>query len=668
MATPSSSPTPLRKVFSSGNDHQIEIEIEPDDDDQQQSNSSQHNINLPPSIPFSRTKSTPLHTTTSINNTARSLGYAMRKVFSREEQSAWHNQETQDLVRNDNSLLHHSSNRNELQSHRVSSRIVDSNAMYDEDDELDEIGAELVLNEEIELDEQNESVANTMLEEHGISDSGTKIGGAYKLRKFLSSPTSYNQKKGSILRRTPSYEPENNIYVDDEEYEDNNNLSNPISLKRGVSLRRKKSLQSPDRGKGIDDEDLSTVAESLDGGGYDEKRKEYKRNVKRRRIGIGILLLILGITCVAIGVSKFSGNGNNTSASNNNIQLDLEDDNSDDIDTHIDELHSRTSVDGSIESSSSNINALSTVNVVDEDIDQQKEEIEMTAAAASKPTNKPSDAPEDTYTMFHLMADSPYDDEERYELMPAYIEDLQSDAEFLVHLGDLQSAKKDECKEYAYREASNILKKSSIPTFVLPGDNDINDCDDHEWGEEMWTKYFKYMDKRWEHSFDLKRWGKLDESFTFLHKQVRYIALNIVGGTPYSKSEANTRYAEHLEMIRKILDEDDNFKVLVLLGHADPECSSSHEDFFEELSQIVEDLGKPTIHFHGDSHSYYEVEGGDHNVDNLVRISLDGESKAPPLRVEIDVSRKNPIRISRRRSDLDVDCCSRGWPRHNDEL
>ena len=652
MTTPSSPTPPLRKVVSSGNDHQIEIEIEPDDDD---SNSSQHNTRLPPSIPFSRTKSTPLHTTTSNNNTTRSLGYTMRKVFSREEQSAWHTQETQDLVRTDNSLLQHSNNRNELLSHRVSSRIVGSNTMYDENDELDEIGAELVLNEDNELDEQNKVVANTMLQEHNIGDSSTKIGGAYKLRKFLSSPTNYNQKKrGSILRRTPSYELENNVYVDDEDEYNDNNLSNPISLKRGISLRRKKSeLQSPNRGKGIDDEDLSTVAESIDGGYNDKRRKDYKRNLKRRRIGIGIILLILGITCVAIGVSKFSGNGENSSASNNNIQLDLEDDGSDDVDIHIDEVHSRTSVDGS----TSNVNELNKVNV-DEDIDQQVEE--EAAIAASKPPNKPSD---DTYTMFHLMADSPYDDEERYELMPAYIEDLQSDAEFLVHLGDLQSAKKDECKEYAYREASDILKKSTIPTFVLPGDNDINDCESHEWGEEMWTKYFKYIDKRWDHSFDLKRWGALDESFTFLHKQVRYIALNIVGGTPYSKSEANARYAEHLKMIRKILDEDDNFQVLVLLGHADPECSSSHEDFFEELSQIVEDLGKPTIHFHGDSHSYYEVEGGDQNVENLVRISLDGESKAPPLRVEIDVSRKNPIRISRRKSDLDVDCCSRGWPR-----
>jgi len=38
------------------------------------------------------------------------------------------------------------------------------------------------------------------------------------------------------------------------------------------------------------------------------------------------------------------------------------------------------------------------------------------------------------------------------------------------------------------------------------------------------------------------------------------------------------------------------------------------------------------------------------------------------MKVEIDVTRKNPIKVSRRRSDLDVDCCKYGWPRHDDEL
>jgi len=42
---------------------------------------------------------------------------------------------------------------------------------------------------------------------------------------------------------------------------------------------------------------------------------------------------------------------------------------------------------------------------------------------------------------------------------------------------------------------------------------------------------------------------------------------------------------------------------------------------------------------------------------------VDGESIAPPIRVVFDVSKENPIKISRVKSGLAVDCCSVGWPR-----
>jgi len=255
--------------------------------------------------------------------------------------------------------------------------------------------------------------------------------------------------------------------------------------------------------------------------------------------------------------------------------------------------------------------------------------------------------------------------------MPKYIEELSTDAEFVFHLGDLQKVKLTDCQEYAYEEASAILKKIPIPTFVLPGDNDINDCDDHKHAEEMWEEYFYKPDEWWGpgHSLDVTRWGVLDESFSFLHKGVLYFGINIVGGSPYSHSEKKERHKEHLSYIRWILEklDEDDFQVMVLLGHAEP--GSLHDDFFkgsDGFAAIVEEMGKPTVHFHGDYHEYYEVEGA-FDVENYMRISLDGESIAPPIMVEIDVKRKNPIRVSRRRSDLDVECCKYGWPKH-DEL
>mmetsp|Transcript_3038 Transcript_3038/g.6299 ORF Transcript_3038/g.6299 Transcript_3038/m.6299 type:complete len:812 (+) Transcript_3038:138-2573(+) len=279
--------------------------------------------------------------------------------------------------------------------------------------------------------------------------------------------------------------------------------------------------------------------------------------------------------------------------------------------------------------------------------------------------------PEDTITTFYVMADAPYSDEERYHLMPRHIDQLGDDGEFLVHLGDLQYAVVDRCREGAYYEAKEILKKSRMPTFVLPGDNDINDCDSMSHGEEMWIKYFGLFDQRWDHSFDVTRWGDLGESFSFIQKRVLYLGLNMIGGTPYSWTEKSNRHRKHLEQVRALFEEHEGkFEVIVLLKHADP--GRNHRDFFGDgdrdglFIDMIRMLGKPTIHFHGDNHNYYEEEG-EYGVDNYMRISLDGESVAPPIRVIIDVSKPNPVTVSRRQSNLRVKCCSDGWPRLDDD-
>ena len=71
-------------------------------------------------------------------------------------------------------------------------------------------------------------------------------------------------------------------------------------------------------------------------------------------------------------------------------------------------------------------------------------------------------------------------------------------------------------EEWAYRSASNILHKSRVPAFVQPGDNNINDCNDVLNAEELWTKYFRRIDKRWDHDFEVTRCGDLIESVSFL--------------------------------------------------------------------------------------------------------------------------------------------------------
>lgn len=263
------------------------------------------------------------------------------------------------------------------------------------------------------------------------------------------------------------------------------------------------------------------------------------------------------------------------------------------------------------------------------------------------------------------MGDAPYTDHEKDVLMPRDIRQLPKDAEFLVHVGDLQYMYETECEEYAYIDAAGILKKSDAPVFVLPGDNDYNDCPDHTQAGRYWDRHFKDFDKKhWNHSFDLTRWGDSGANFSFLQSRVLFIGLNIVGGSPYERSEWKERHAENLKRSKAVMDDrEDEYDIVVLFMHAEPH--DIHDDFFQGkkgMIQYVKKMGKPFVNFHGDWHEWYEVDGYE-GVDNYLKISLDAGEFAPPIKVEIDTSANRPVRVSRRSSDLEVECCKNGWPR-----
>ena len=99
--------------------------------------------------------------------------------------------------------------------------------------------------------------------------------------------------------------------------------------------------------------------------------------------------------------------------------------------------------------------------------------------------------------------------------------------------------------------------------------------------------------------------GNLGESFSFIHKGVMYVGLNMIGGNPYSWSEKTDRHRK----VRALFQEHEGeFEVIVLLKHADP--GRNRRDFFGDgdrdglFIDTIRRLGKLTIHFHGDNHEY----------------------------------------------------------------
>ena len=88
-------------------------------------------------------------------------------------------------------------------------------------------------------------------------------------------------------------------------------------------------------------------------------------------------------------------------------------------------------------------------------------------------SNSPTDDQSSEVT-FYAMGDVPYAPNED-ELLPKQIENLPSDGQFLIHLGDIKDGA-SACDEEVYIKVSSMLRKASSPTFIIPGDNEWNDC------------------------------------------------------------------------------------------------------------------------------------------------------------------------------------------------
>jgi hypothetical protein len=54
-----------------------------------------------------------------------------------------------------------------------------------------------------------------------------------------------------------------------------------------------------------------------------------------------------------------------------------------------------------------------------------------------------------------------------------------SNSEFMIHVGDIKDGISP-CDENVYKKVKGYLKKIKVPTFIVPGDNEWNDCENPE--------------------------------------------------------------------------------------------------------------------------------------------------------------------------------------------
>jgi predicted phosphodiesterase len=254
---------------------------------------------------------------------------------------------------------------------------------------------------------------------------------------------------------------------------------------------------------------------------------------------------------------------------------------------------------------------------------------------------------DDTVTTFCLIADAPYTSAQRVKLK-RQVQNMDSECEFVVHLGDFRDARNfDKCLKQSYTNASLIMRQSDKPVIMVMGDNEYNDCRSPNVGLGYWHDTFDgFLQEYWpDNDLDVSSQSGRIENVYFIRKQTLFIALNLVGGRIHDSEEWNKRLTGNFQWTKSLIEEhvfaQGEANLVVVMGHADNFANT--RPFFNNMRDYIENELEntvPILHLNGDTH-YWKYQSNYLDQSNWLRITLDGETKKPPLMVMVDSSQSD---------------------------
>lgn len=265
-------------------------------------------------------------------------------------------------------------------------------------------------------------------------------------------------------------------------------------------------------------------------------------------------------------------------------------------------------------------------------------------APISAPPILPLLTASETLLTFCVIADVPYDQEEA-EGLPGQIATQMEGCEFLVHLGDLFIGDTN-CEEKDYHTIRDIMMASKVPTFVVIGDNEWNDCvrSRIDAGWELWNNEFLRFENNWNHTYNVVRQVGFEENFYFIAKRTLVIGLNLVGGRVHNQTEWMSRQQAEYEWTHNVINlfVPELAAGVILLAHAKP--SADQRFFFNPLKDDMENTWKnafPILYLHGDGHSFVYAPYF-RNQPNLLRMQHEGGVRDPILKINADPAQLGP--------------------------
>ena len=237
---------------------------------------------------------------------------------------------------------------------------------------------------------------------------------------------------------------------------------------------------------------------------------------------------------------------------------------------------------------------------------------------------------------FYVLADEPYDFSNA-ELLTRELEALPKDAEFVIHLGNVNADEQSRCKEYGFERAAAVLGESPVPLLVIPGDLDWAACGSKNAAEDAlywWDINLGKLEKRWNKSpLDVEHSEDVVGNFAFLHKGVLFISVNMVEAET-EPTEVTLRLEQNVIWTKDKLEQfKDKFHAVVILGHAPP--SEKQGEYFWPLRGQIADLEKPVLYLHANSEGSFEEYIPYKEAENLKAVQLEARGREGPMKVVV---------------------------------
>ena len=244
------------------------------------------------------------------------------------------------------------------------------------------------------------------------------------------------------------------------------------------------------------------------------------------------------------------------------------------------------------------------------------------------------DTPPVTGTRFWAIADTPYNTSAETALTD-FMNTVPVEVEFVIHLGDIKPGSDPSTNPDPYQNVSGILQQSSVPVFIIPGDNEYNDTVDPDAAWINWEANFGNFNQNWTHSFNVNYQFDRPENFSFVSDDVVFIGINLVGGTYHDSQEWATRSADDLAWIESNFAQfGDAVSSAVVFGHAFPGLQG-YETFEAGFIAAAQSFADPILYMQGDNHQWL-IDQPYSEAPNISRVIVDQTGgSADPLLVSV---------------------------------